>query len=172
MGTVRSVIADRDLGDRAEITDVINLYGRGVATRDTDLLVSIFTEDAELDYYGSDLVKGRDAIRAKFGGALTTADRNHAPMPLDERLVSVPLMTNILIELDGDTARAESYCLATHAGPRAGEGRVLLRATRNLDDLARTGAGWKIARRRHELLWSIDVPGEAGVVHQPVRTAE
>ena len=149
------------LSDRTEITDVINRYAVGVAARDVDLLVSLFADDAVLDYYGRQPIEGTEAIRALF-----TPDPARPALPLDPHVVSTPIMTNVLIEVDGDAAHAESYCLATHAGERDGEGLVLVRGTRNVDDLRRTPVGWRITRRRHEKLWSIEVPGATGFTHQ------
>jgi ketosteroid isomerase-like protein len=156
----------QELSDRAEITDQINLYGRGVAYRDIELLLSLFTDDAVLDYYGNEPIAGADAIRAKFGGALTSADKKPSALPLDEHVVSTPIMANVIIELDGDEAHSTSYCLATHAGRRNEEGVVLINGTWNDDQWRRTDDGWKISHRLHAKMWSMELPGKPGSRHQ------
>lgn len=148
------------LSDRAEINDLITRYAKGVETGDVDLLVALFTDTAELDYYGFDGVEGSAQIRQLFSGKLPhQPNPEHASGPLDARLVSTPVITNVLIDLDGDQAQAESYALAMHAGPRGDQRLVLVRATRNRDRLSRTPAGWRINHRVHELLWSFETPG-------------
>ena len=150
----------QELSDRAEISDVLTSYATGVAHRYVDLLVSLFTETAVLDYYGHDRIEGSGQIRDLFTGKLAHhPEPEHASGPLDARLISTPVVTNIVIELDGDSARSDSYALAIHAGPRGDERLVLARGTRNRDELVRTATGWRIAHRVHELLWSFETPG-------------
>lgn len=149
-----------ELADRAEIHDLVTRYALGVERRDVELLVALFTEDAVLDYYGQEPIEGAERIREMFSGRLThQPDPAHASGPLDAREVSTPVITNVVVELDGDRAHAESYALAIHAGPREDRRLVLVRGTRNRDDLVRTPKGWRIARRVHELLWSFETPG-------------
>lgn len=159
------------LSDHAEITDLINRYGKAVAERDVEIIVGLFTDDAVLDFHGQpDLVRGEAAIREQFTGSFAPPGSAPAALALDVHVVSTPLMTNLLVDIEGDgddrTAQAESYCLAVHAGVRADEGRVLMRATRNVDDLRHTPDGWRITRRRHEKVWTADVPGECGFTHR------
>jgi hypothetical protein len=154
-----SPLSASDLVDRAEITDVVNRYAEGVRVRDIDLLVSCFSEDAALDY-GSDQIVGSAAIRQFFGASPGVPRATQGPgLALDERVASTPVMTNVMIDLAGDEAHCESMCLAIHCGFVGGEGSVLIRGTRNIDDLIRTPAGWRIRRRTHANVWSFQVPG-------------
>jgi len=152
------VLSQQELSDRAQITDVLHVYAAAVVQRDVDLLVSLFTDDATLDYQGHPDVRGADQVRAMFSGQLSTIGPNHRSLPFDEYIVSAPLLTNILIDLDGDEADATSYCLATHAGTIAGDGRVIVRATRNLDRFRRVEGRWRIGRRIHDTCWGIEHP--------------
>jgi ketosteroid isomerase-like protein len=161
------VLSLDELSDRAEITDVVHRYAVGVAGRDVDLLVGLFTDDAVLDYYGRPPLRGADEVRALFAGRVPPLDPDHEPYPFATHLASVPLVTNVLVEVDGDRAVVDSYCLATHAGTGEDGGRVVLRATRNLDRFVRTPGGWLIAERRHELAWALEAPAEVGVAHRP-----
>jgi hypothetical protein len=148
-----------ELADRAAISDVINRYGEGIRVRDIDLLASCFADDATLDY-GHDQTTGIDDIRRFFAGG--SGPGRSAPgsvLALDERVASTPVMTNILIDLAGDEAHCESMCLAIHCGFVEGEGSVIVRGTRNVDDLVRTPAGWRIRHRIHATVWSFQVPG-------------
>jgi hypothetical protein len=147
------------LNDRAEINDLVNRYGEGVRVRDIEMLASCFSDDAVLDY-GHSQVVGADDIRAFFAGGTGAAPgSSRSVLALDERVASTPMMSNVMIELDGDEAHCESLCLAIHAGFAAGAGSVIVRGTRNVDDLVRTVAGWRIRHRVHATIWSFQVPG-------------
>lgn len=151
------------LTDRAEISDLINRYGEGVRIRDIEILASCFSDDAVLDY-GHIQVVGADEIRAFFGGGTGSAPgSNQSVLALDERVASTPIMSNVMIELAGDEAHCESMCLAIHAGFAGGAGSVIVRGTRNIDDLVRTVDGWRIHHRVHTTVWSFQVPGTPDV---------
>lgn len=155
----------RLLEDRAEITDIVNRYGEGVRTRDVELLVSCFADDVVIDHGHGQLLEGIEQVRKHFSGSLDSSAAR-AVLTFDEKLASTPVMSNVVVEIDGDAAHCESMCLAIHVGMRDGEGRVMVRGTRNIDDLVRTASGWKIRRRRHPAVWMFEVPG-AALVQQP-----
>lgn len=154
----------RALSDRAEIGDVIHRYVDAVRREDIEGIVGCFTEDAELDY-GHVQMAGSEPIRAYFA-RISSSSPQGAPAGssalLDEKVASTPMVTNILIDLAGDEAHCESMCLAVHAGRRAGGTTVLVRGTRNVDDLVRGAEGWRIRRRAHLVLWSFETPATAG----------
>ena len=50
-------------------------------------------------------------------------------------------------------------CLSSHVGYKQGEGKVIVRGTRNIDELVRTVSGWRIRRRVHPAVWAFEVPG-------------
>jgi hypothetical protein len=152
----------QELADRVEITDIINRYAVGVMNGDGKLLASLFSEDAYLDY-GFALVEGNDDIEKYFSGTLASVESSRSKqVALDHKVISTPVMSNVMIDLHGDTAHAESMCLAIHAGTRGADGLVIVRGTRNIDDLTRTKQGWKISRREHVHLWTFEAPGSTG----------
>jgi ketosteroid isomerase-like protein len=145
------------LEDRAEITDVVNRYADAYRLRDADLLASCFTVDARIELGHDRVVVGQEEIvRSYFGGN----GRRPSAGVLDERLQSTPLMANVTITLAGDAARCESMCLAIHTGHRDGAGRVVVRGTRNIDQLVRTPDGWRIAHRVHPAMWQFVADGD------------
>jgi hypothetical protein len=121
-------------------------------------VVSCFADDATIDHGHGQVVAGIDRIRQYFSGSAASNARRSV-LTFDEKLASTPVMSNVLIEVDGDTAHCESMCLAVHVGLRDGEGRVMVRGTRNVDDLVRTPSGWRIRRRVHPAVWAFEVPG-------------
>jgi ketosteroid isomerase-like protein len=148
-----------DLRDRAEITDVLTRYADGMRLGDVEALVSCFTDDTFADY-GHVTMRGAEEVREYFARISTPPPPDAAgPRMFDTGRISTPVITNVLIELHGDEAHCESMCLAIHAGRQDGEGRVVFRGTRNIDEFSKTAVGWRIAERRHETLWSFEVPG-------------
>jgi hypothetical protein len=147
------------LADKAEITDVVNRYAEGVRLGDIDLILSCFADEATLDYGHHGLVEGTANIRQFFLASRSVPGPAGAPQVLDERIGSTPVMGNVTIALRGENAHCESMCLAIHFGFAAGEGSVIVRGTRNEDDVIRTDAGWRIRKRVHQTLWSFQVPG-------------
>ena len=148
-----------ELKDRAEIADVLNRYADGMRDSDVDRLVSCFTDDAHLDY-GHVTLRGLDEVRQYFSRiASPMALDVGSPRMFDSRRVSTPVVTNVVIVLNGSVAHCESMCLAIHAGHRDGDVKIVVRGTRNIDEFARTAIGWQIHARRHETLWSFEVPG-------------
>jgi ketosteroid isomerase-like protein len=148
----------RELEDRAEITDLVNRYGNGIRLGDVDQIVSCFADDAVVDHGHGQAVAGKEALLAYFDRDTTSAAAR-AVLTFDQKVASTPVMSNVLIDLDGDTAHCESMCLAIHTGYKDGEGKVIVRGTRNIDDLIRTADGWKIQRRVHPAVWAFEVPG-------------
>jgi ketosteroid isomerase-like protein len=148
----------RELEDRAEINDIVNRYGDGVRVGDAEQIVSCFADDAVVDHGHGQTVVGREALLAYFANSTRSAVAQSV-LTFDQKVASTPVMSNVLIDLDGDTAHCESMCLAIHAGYEHGEAKVIVRGTRNIDELVRTASGWKIRRRMHPAVWAFEVPG-------------
>ena len=148
----------QELEDRAEITDLINRYGNGIRLGDAEQIVSCFADDAVVDHGHGQAVTGREALLAYFGHQTVSAAARSV-LTFDQKVASTPVMSNVLIDLNGDTAHCESMCLAIHTGYLDGQGKVIVRGTRNIDDLVRTASGWKISRRVHPAVWAFEVPG-------------
>jgi ketosteroid isomerase-like protein len=148
----------RELEDRAEINDIVNRYGNGVRLSDAEQIVSCFADDAVVDHGHGQTVEGREALLAYFANSARSSVAQSV-LTFDQKVASTPVMSNVLIDIDGDTAHCESMCLAIHGGFKHGEGKVIVRGTRNIDELVRTAKGWKIRRRVHPAVWAFEVPG-------------
>jgi ketosteroid isomerase-like protein len=138
----------RQLIDKAAIREVIDRYWAGEDRNDVDLVLSAFTGDA---VYGR--LRGHDGIRTAMAGLGAYAGMHH-------------VVSSQLIEVDGDTARADTMALGFCRTRDDGEGaRILVRGLRYLDDLVRTDGGWKIRHRRgvdaaesgHDSYWQSDM---------------
>jgi hypothetical protein len=145
--------ADRQLAalvDEAAIRQVVLRYCRGIDRLDPELVRSCYHPDAT-DEHGS------------FSGGVD--DYVAWAFRLLERYEStMHLVGNLLVELAGDVALAETYGVAHHRG-RAGEPfepvRNLVTGFRFVDRFERREGAWRIARRVATTEWS-RVDDEAG----------
>src|SRR5277367_5371675 len=98
--------------DRQAIYDVIVRYCRGVDRSDPDLVLSAFHDDAIDNHFGV-VLPFREAI-----GTLK-APRN-ADGRAASKTTSMHNICNVLIELDGDVARCETYVIVIVRIPHEG----------------------------------------------------
>lgn len=124
MTAVRAVI------DKQEIHDVLMRYCRGVDRRDRALIGSAFHPDA-IDDHGT-AGPATDLVDLVVNG--TVPQMMH-------------LTGNVLIELEGDTAYAESYFVSIHTADRDSSTFTRFRGGRYLDRFERRAGEWRIAYR-------------------------
>lgn len=120
--------------DRQDIGDVLLRYATGIDRRDWPLFRTVFTDDCELDYGEIGVWNGVDAVTEFM--QQTHAMAGH----------TLHRLTNQVIVLDGDRAEARTYVdalimVANNASGVNGIGYYD-------DQIVRTDAGWRIARRR------------------------
>jgi hypothetical protein len=145
----------RALADRAEITDLLIRYTEGVRQNDADIIASVFSDDALLDFPRG-AVKGIENIRTYFAGGLGPDKAKRRG--LDALLDALPSITNVIIELNGDEAHSECTCISLTLAVRNGETVLGLGALRNIDEVVRTDKGWRIAKRAKKDLWTAEIP--------------
>jgi hypothetical protein len=147
-----------DLLARAEIHSVLMRYCRAVDRGDVELLRSVYHAGAT-DHHGTFHGPGHD-----FAPYIVS---KMDPVDLEGQ----HHITNILIDLDGDSAKVESYFLAVHPYLDGEQRSVLgLIGGRYLDDFARIDQRWAIAERRVVLDWSrerLDGPEWPGAIAYP-----
>ncbi len=124
----------RGLLDERAIRDVIHRYARGVDRLDWELVRSCFYADAKLTY-------GQAQTPEEF---IAGASRGLPLYALTQHAV-----TNITIEVSGDTAHSESYCLARHRtrGTDGAPDSDFLWGGRYVDRHERRAGEWRIASR-------------------------
>lgn len=125
---------------RQEIADVIYRYARGIDRRDLDLVRSCYHPDAYDDH-------------GAFKG--TVDEFLAAAMPFLSRWTATQhFMGNMLIEVEGAAARAETYAVAYHRREDAeGNGKDDVMGIRYVDRFENRGSGWKIAYRVVSMEW-------------------
>lgn len=131
-----------EISDRLAITDLLHRYPAGLDTKNWELLATVFTADGVADYGAlGGINEGPAAIVKLCRGALQGLD------------ASQHILSNIVIELDGDRARSTCYFQAQHvvAGTEGGD-NFLVGGT-YVDDCVRTPEGWRIQRKTLHPTW-------------------
>jgi hypothetical protein len=124
--------------DRQAIHDVLVRYCRGIDRNDPALVLAAFHDDAVDNHFGP-VLPFREAI-----GTLK-ASRPGGPT---SKTTSMHNLSNILVEVEGDVARSESYVNVIVRIP-LDNGEVIdwLHAGRYVDRLERRNGEWRIAHR-------------------------
>lgn len=131
----------RQLFDRNEITDVLIRYATAIDHKDWDLLSAVFVDGADCDYTP---LGGERAAFPAICRWLTEALSGFATQHM---------LTNYVIEVEGDLATARTYLQATHTPTDETGARSLTFKGTYVDGLIRTSAGWRI---QHRTLYSHD----------------
>ncbi len=126
-----------EIRDRTEITDVLYRYAVAIDTKDYDLLESVFTPDAAIDY---NVERGTKLPFSEMKEWLRQALRMFS--------TTHHAITNPLIEIDGDSARSVCYLTAAHVQlTHEGETNYAVLHGHYSDRLVRTSEGWRIRER-------------------------
>lgn len=128
----------RQLADRQAIMDCAVRFSRGVNRLDRELLKSVFHPDAIDDH--SFFVGNREQLVRWIEGVYRELE------------ITQHFVTNQTVELDGDTAHAETYWLVANV-TRDG-GKVILRGGRYIDRLERRNGIWAISARVCLIEWN------------------
>lgn len=132
------------LSDRVEIADLITSYTRAIDTGEWDLLDSVFTPDAQIDYTATGGIQGAfPEVKAWLAEVL----------PMFARRQHVIGQSEVLLK--GDVATVTSYFTNPMVGIGTdGAERLVEFGGYYNQHLVRTGAGWRCGRLTQELVWS------------------
>jgi hypothetical protein len=140
------------LADQLELRQIAADYARGVDVPDGELVADLFLPDGVLriGHRGkaepfSERV-GREAIATAMAG-------------LTRYETTLHVIANQYIDISGDSATGETYCLAHHIREVEGKGPMnYVMGIRYLDQYSRTSEGWKIAVRELQVDFTEDRP--------------
>lgn len=133
-----------ELADRLAIAETLALYCRGIDRCDADQLAAAFTPDAMIDYGD-----GAQPIAEVIPGLMAGL----GAMRLTQHNIG-----NTVMRIHGDTAKAETNCVALHIIP-APEGEIeLVVGGRYLDRLRKREGRWRIAERLYVMDWNRTSP--------------
>lgn len=137
----------QEISDRIEIQDLLVRYSHCIDTRDFDGLDRVFTPDAFIDY---------TALGGAKGGLVETQDFLKRSMKLFKSFQH--MISNLVVELDGDTATARTICHNPMVMDRGGKEHVFICGLWYVDKLVRTEEGWRIRERVEERCYVENMP--------------
>ncbi len=130
--------------DRLAIQDTLVRFSTAVDSKQLDLLDRVFTPDATLDY------------APIWGPGNFDEFMQWAKSTLDKFAACQHLLSNFVVEIDGDTASTRTE-LHNPIFVGEGESRQLINAHGHyLDQLVRTADGWRISHRKMISLSGLD----------------
>jgi hypothetical protein len=142
-----SKVSPEEVADRLAIMDLLNRYARGIDRCDLAVLREVWWPDAVADYGTGEvnaLVWSEGVIPAL--GAMRRTQH---------------FLGNMLIDIDGAQATAETYCRAWHEVDSPDGPQEMDVGGRYLDRLERRGDDWRLLHRRYVLDWSRNGPSTA-----------
>ncbi len=143
-----------DVAHRLAIMEVLATHSRGVDRADEETLKSCYWADAEVAYGGF------NGPAWEFCAMLPGAIRQYA--------ATQHSISNVLIELEGDEARVETYVTAYHyMSTHTAADTEMTFLGRYLDVMERRDDCWKIKHRRVVMDWNQNVPATAELSGPP-----
>ena len=128
------------VADHIAIQRLMYRYASCADRKDYAGFAEVFCADAVFDFSGR-LVTSLPAIQEMM----------HA---LDKYSATLHQVHNTLYEVAGDVGTGETYCLASHLYQEQAQTHKIDMGIIYQDRLHRTDAGWRIALRTFNLLWS------------------
>lgn len=136
--------------DRQEIRNLLERYFYALDSRNLELLGDCFTPDATISLLGNvRRMDGPETIVAAFRA-------------IGEYKASSHFVTSQHATIADEDAQAHTLAIAVLV--QHGDSPVLVRGIEYRDELSRTPAGWRIARRIHDALWQFDTEQTAPFV--------
>ncbi len=137
-----------EAADRLEIRELVDAYAHCADRREARGQMALFTEDTEFQVFMDSrlpeptyTLHGREALAPVF------AD-------LNQYQATTHFNGQSTVQLNGDAATGESYCIARHLKVDGDKRTIMLAPIRYLDDFARVHGEWRFARRKLMVDWT------------------
>lgn len=151
-----TAISPQQAADRLAIRELVDAYAHCADRRDAKGQMDLFTRDTRfLVFYDlaseepSQELHGRESLAPVFDD-------------LNQYVATMHFNGQSTVELDGDRATGESYCLAHHLTEAEDGTRTLMVASiRYLDTFVRQDGAWLFAERRLMVNWTDTRPSAA-----------
>jgi ketosteroid isomerase-like protein len=141
-------ITPTEAAERLAIRELFDAYAHCADRRDAEGQKSLFTEDTHFLVFmegegtaPSQELNGREALTPVFDD-------------LNRYEATTHFNGQSTIDLDGDLATGESYCLAYHLFTEDGERKLFLASLRYLDTFVKRDGGWLFAERKLYVDWT------------------
>ncbi|HEY2266956.1 MAG TPA: nuclear transport factor 2 family protein [Streptosporangiaceae bacterium] len=147
--SIHSLVTGAEAADRLALRELFDAYAHCADRRDAKGQLALFTEDTRFVVYmdardpePTQDLHGREALAPVFAA-------------LDAYVATMHFNGQSTVELDGDRATGESYCLAHHLTEAEDGSRTLMVASiRYLDTFVKQDGAWLFAERRLMVNWT------------------
>lgn len=134
-----------ELCEKMAIRDVLSRYCRSLDRMDKPAAYGVFAAEATANYYGIYVGTGHGFIDWVWDAHLTMTSHSHQ-------------ITNVLIELKGDSAVSEAYVTVVLQQQRDSGAVELQTRGRYLDRWRKRDGGWQIVAREHIVDTQAEIP--------------
>jgi SnoaL-like domain len=145
---IHSEVTPAEQADRLAIRELVDAYAHYADRHLADQQKSLFTEDTHfvvyMDGQGTEptqILDGREALTPVF-------------QDLNRYQATQHFNGQSTIELDGDRATGESYCIAHHLFTEDGERKLMLAHLRYGDAFVKLDGAWLFAERNLYVDWT------------------
>jgi len=141
------MLSHQELSDRFEIQDLLVSYCDAIDHRNFNALDDIFTADAIIDYTEAGGIRGNlPEIKAYLEKALE-------PFSSMQHMIGLPSLN-----ISGNSATARTLLFNPMVVKQDNKSQVFFVGLWYVDQLTRTGAGWRISLRSEELSYFHNLP--------------
>ncbi len=137
-----------EAADRLAIKNLIDAYGHDADRREAEKQASLFTPDATLENVHNEPGKEKETTTLRGRKALVAGFET-----LKKFEVTMHVNGQSTIELHGDTATGETYCLAHHIYMDNGKRMFMIMGIRYYDIIVRVDGEWLFAKRQLNFDW-------------------
>jgi hypothetical protein len=141
-------LSEKEAADRIAIKNLIDGYSHDADRREAEKQAGLFTPDGEIEVFQGEpgvnkataLIKGSKDLTAGF-------------QTLRKYDITMHFNGQSTIQLKGDTATGETYCLAHHIWKENGQRMLMVMGIRYYDTFVRIGGQWYFAKRQLIFDW-------------------
>ena len=140
-----------EVSDRLALGRLVKAYAHHVDRREPEAVAALFCDGGVLAIHAGDpevvppdrVRTGREEIVAAIAG-------------MTKYEVTTHFLGQQMVDVDGDTATGETYCMAHHISTVDGSRRDKVMSIRYLDRYRRVDGLWQIEERRLAIDWTDD----------------
>jgi hypothetical protein len=142
-------VSGEEARDRLAIRELIDAYAHCADRRDAKGQMALFTRDTHFVVYYADAGSDEPDLelheRADLAPVFDDLNRYRATTHFNGQST---------VELDGDTATGETYCLAHHVSVDGDSQTIFVAAIRYYDTFAKSDGAWLFAERTLYVDWT------------------
>lgn len=146
--TVQTSISPEEAADRLAIRQLIDAYAHCADRRDAKGQMALFTADTVFQVFmdsrsaePTQTLHGRDALAPVFENLNTYQATTH-------------FNGQSAVEIEGDTAKGESYCIAHHLTVEGEKRTLMIASIRYIDTFSKKNGAWLFAERKLMVDWT------------------